>query len=253
MAIEKPEILRRLLDARATIQDGTGQLVLLEALLRKETPPPPPPPPDPPPSPPGGYSGGRLITSGFWTGLYCRIHSGEVRFEDKDQGSYGSMGTNTTGFLRMGLGNRGKVSYKVRFNQPSQLDTHGGGHLGGPANDHFVFKARDPRGIKDWTRIDLTPKPDGYRMALYNNVNYISYRDKRWETGFFPFPIELGEWIPVTIEWSMDTQLSLKVNGTTRSFPLLPGSVPCGEIMSFGNMDNILGEIHFDDVRFERI
>ena len=251
--IEKPEIFERVNDINLQLSIAKLGLDNLRDRLVEVAPPTPPPPPPPQP-PPGGYSGGRLLTQGFWTGLYCRTHAGEVRFEDQDQGSYGSMGTRTTGFQRMGLGQKGRVGYKVRFNHPTQLETHGGGHLGGPANDHFVFKARDPQGIKDWTRIDLTPKPDGYHMALYNNVNYVSYRDKHWETGFFPFPIVLGEWVAVRIEWSqVDTQLSLTVNGTTRSFPLLPGSLPCGEIMSFGNMDNIEGRIDFDDIRYERV
>jgi hypothetical protein len=204
--------------------------------------------------------GGYRFTSGFWSGWMVRTHSDNcvgspcVRFIDR--GGYGAMRDHTQGvrYLGTSYASSGQVDLKVRFHGSQLTSTGAGRHLLSITSRPLIFTPRDV-GLATWTRVDLDrPSPGRVRAVIFNTVNGVRINDGRWPTRTFDVPFATDRWAALTIGWQMSgNRLTLRVNGQSATFTLLPGSEAPGVYLGLGNMDPISGEIDFDDIRAARL
>jgi hypothetical protein len=208
--------------------------------------------------PSGDYAeGGYVIPNGFWEGWRVRTHSHDgcgqpmcLRFFD--HGSYGSMTDHTQGVYYLGdePSYEGQVSMQVRFNQGTLGVQGSGRHLFSVTSRPLIFTPRSV-GLDDWTRVDFDRPEEGrVRAVVFNIVDGVMIEGGHWPTHWFDVPFEVGRWAEFEVGWEMDgSRLTVRVNGDSHTFDLLPRSEAPGYYIGLGNMDPIQGEIDFRNIR----
>lgn len=200
-----------------------------------------------------------MIPDGFWRYWRARTHSSNcvgdpcIRFHDRDGHGAFQAASQAIRYIGPDDDGRGGTSWSILFHE-GQLGTGAGGkHLFNLTSIPLSFTPPEI-GLDNWTRVDFNqPNVGNIRATVFNNVNGEPLNGGVWPSHIFSVPFQVGQWADVDIEWEqVDDRLTVRVNGASHTFTLLPGSPIIGNYIAFGNIYNIEGDIEVANITWEQ-